>query len=167
MSASPLPLEIADSAVISPDARITASVRGTKIKIGEHTHVFEFVSIRAVGGVGDMVVGQHCHINPGCVIYTGNGIQIGDHVLLASGVMLMPTNHAYERRDIAIRHQGFLPSKGGIIIEDDVWIGSNSVVLDGAVIRKGAIIAAGSVVRGEIPAYEIWGGVPAKKICDR
>lgn len=160
-------LEVAEGAFVSPDARITPSVRGTKIIIGAHTQIYEFVCIRAVGGNGDLVMGQHCYINPGCVIYTGNGITMGDYVLLAPGVMLMPTNHAYERRDVVIRHQGFLPSKGGIIIEDDVWIGANSVVLDGAVIRKGAVIAAGSLVKGEISSYEVWGGTPAKKIRDR
>jgi virginiamycin A acetyltransferase len=160
-------LEVAEGAFISPDARITPSVRGTKIFIGAHTQIYEFVCIRAVGGSGDVIIGQHCYINPGCVIYTGNGIWMGDYVLLAPGVMLMPTNHAYERRDVVIRHQGFLPSKGGIIIEDDVWIGANTVVLDGAVIRKGAVIAAGSMVKGEVPSYEVWGGTPAKKIRDR
>ena len=44
---------------------------------------------------------------------------------------------------------------------DDVWIGAGSVLLDGARIGKGAVIAAGAVVDGEVPPYEIWGGVPA------
>jgi acetyltransferase-like isoleucine patch superfamily enzyme len=81
--------------------------------------------------------------------------------------MIMPTNHAYGRRDTPIRHQGFAPSKGGIEIEDDVWLGANAVILDGARIGRGAIIAAGSVVGGTVPPYEIWGGVPAVKIRDR
>ena len=76
----------------------------------------------------------------------------------------MPTNHAFQSRDIPIRHQGFLPSKGGVICEDDVWIGANSTLLDGAHIEKGCIIAAGSVVNRRVPSYEIWGGVPARRI---
>lgn len=160
-------LEIGEGVFISPDARIHPSVRGTQIKIGAHSQIYEFVCIKAVGGSGSFVTGEHCYINPGCVIYTGNGITLGDYVLLAPGVMLMPTNHAFSRRDIQIRHQGFLPSKGGIVIENDVWIGANSVVLDGAHLRQGCIIAAGSVVGGEVPAYEIWGGTPAHKIRDR
>ena len=112
-------------------------------------------------------MGMHCYINPHCVMFTGNGITLGDYVLLAPGVMLMPSNHAFARRDIPIRHQGFLQSRGGIVIEDDVWIGANSVILDGTHIGKGAIIAAGSVVRGQVPPYEIWGGTPAMMIKDR
>ena len=157
-------LEVAEGAFVSPDARITPSVRGTKIIIGAHTQIYEFVCIRAVGGNGDLVMGQHCYINPGCVIYTGNGITMGDYVLLAPGVMLMPTNHAYERRDIVIRHQGFLPSKGGIVVEDDVWIGANCVLLDGAVLRQGCVVAAGSIVRGELQAYSVYAGQPLRVV---
>jgi len=60
-----------------------------------------------------------------------------------------------------------MPSKGGILIEDDVWICANVTILDGATIRRGAIIAAGSVVSGEVGSFEIWGGVPAKFIRNR
>lgn len=163
----PQALTIGEGVFISPDARIHPSTRGTRIVIGAHTQIYDFVCIRAVGGTGDLVMGMHCYINPHCVMFTGNGITLGDYVLLAPGVMLMPSNHAFARRDIPIRHQGFLQSRGGIVIEDDVWIGANSVILDGTHIGKGAIIAAGSVVRGQVPPYEIWGGTPAMMIKDR
>ncbi len=166
-TASSTALTLGEGVYLSPDARIHPSVRGTRIVIGAHTQIYDFVSIRAVGGGGDLVMGEHCYINPQCVIYTGNGITMGNYVLLAPGVMLMPTNHAFGRRDIPIRHQGFQESKGGITIEDDVWIGANSVILDGTHIGKGAIIAAGSVVRGTVPPNEIWGGIMARKIKDR
>ena len=152
------------TAVVSPDARVLPSVKGTRIIIGPRSHVEPFALIRCVGGMGDLVVGEDCWINPGCVIFTGNGITMGNNVLLAPGSMLMPTNHNWERRDIPIAAQGFRPSKGGIVLEDDVWIGANAVVLDGAHIGKGAIIGAGSVVFGHVPPYEIWGGNPAQFI---
>ncbi|HRH95827.1 MAG TPA: acyltransferase [Prosthecobacter sp.] len=160
-------LTLGEGVYISPDARIHPSTRGTRIIIGAHTQIYDFVCIRAVGGTGDLVMGEHCYINPHCVMFTGNGITLGNYVLLAPGVMLMPANHAFDRRDIPVRHQGFLESKGGISIEDDVWIGANSVILDGTHIGKGAVIAAGSVVRGQVPPYEIWGGTPAMKIKNR
>ncbi|MBU3655639.1 MAG: acyltransferase, partial [Alphaproteobacteria bacterium] len=46
-------------------------------------------------------------------------------------------------------------------IEDDVWIGANCVLLDGAILRQGCVIGAGSIVRGEVPAYAIAHGQPA------
>lgn len=45
-----------------------------------------------------------------------------------------------------------------------MWIGANAVILRGVSIGDGAIVAAGAVVNHDIPAHEIWGGIPAKKI---
>src|SRR5882724_10681210 len=155
-------LSVAPTAWISPDARIFPSVRGTKITIGAGSKLYEFVVIRAVGGSGDVAIGERCMINPHCVLYSGSGIQIGDDVALAPGVQIVPANHAYHRREVPIAQQGFLPSTGGVRICDDVWVGANAVLLDGAEIGKGAVIAAGSVVGGTVPPFEIWGGVPAR-----
>ena len=57
-------------------------------------------------------------INAGCVLYTGNGIHIGNYVAIAANCTFAPVNHAYADRSRLIREQGFLPSKGGIVIED-------------------------------------------------
>lgn len=160
-------LTVHPTAIVSPDARIYPSSRGTKITIGAHCRIEPFALIRCVGGMGDVELGEHCYVNPNCVLYSGNGIRLGNNVLLAPGVQLVPTNHEYSRRDVPIRLQGFRPSRGGIEIGDDVWIGANTVVLDGARIGAGAIIGAGSVVMGDIPPYEIWGGSPIRKLKDR
>lgn len=160
-------LQIDPTAVVSEDARIYPSVRGTRIEIGARARIDAFAVIRCVGGAGDVIIGDDCYINPFCVLYSGNGIRLGRDVLLAPGVHLVPTNHEYSRADLPIRLQGFRPSRGGISIGNDVWIGSHSVVLDGCTIGDGAIVAAGSVVLGDIPAGEIWGGNPARKIKDR
>jgi acetyltransferase-like isoleucine patch superfamily enzyme len=158
---------IGEGVVLSPTARIHGSTRGTRIVIGDHSEIYDYVVIRCVGGSGDIIMGDHCYLNPGTVLYSGNGIRMGSYVLVAAGAMIMPTNHAFSRRDVPIRHQGFAESKGGIEIGDDVWIGANAVILDGARIGRGAIIGAGSVVSGSVPEYEIWAGVPARKIGDR
>jgi acetyltransferase-like isoleucine patch superfamily enzyme len=54
-----------------------------------------------------------------------------------------------------------------VIIEDDCWVGANSIILPGVTIGQGSIIAAGSVVTKDVEAFSIVGGVPAKKIKDR
>jgi virginiamycin A acetyltransferase len=161
------PLEIHPEAVVDPAARFYPSVRGTRIVIGARTQVDAFAVLRAVGGSGDIIIGEDCRVNPHCVLYSGNGIHLGNHVLLAPAVSVVPANHAFDRRDIPIGKQRFLPSKGGVVIDDDVWIGAQCVILDGTHIERGAIIAAGSVVRGRVPAYQIWGGVPARFLKDR
>lgn len=160
-------IEIDPTASISPLADIEDSVRGTLIRIGARTVIDAFVKIKPAGGMGDVVIGAECAINSGTVIYTGNGVRIGDAVAIAANCTFAPTNHAIADRTKRIRDQGFQPSKGGIVVEDDVWIGANVVLLDGAMVRKGAVIAAGSVVRGEVEAYAIYAGAPARKIGER
>lgn len=60
-----------------------------------------------------------------------------------------------------------LPSKGGIVIDDDVWLGAGVVVLDGARIGKGAVVGAMSLVRGDIPPFGIFVGNPIREIDTR
>ena len=50
------------------------------------------------------------------------------------------------------------PTKGPIVVQDDVWIGQNSLILSGVTIGQGAIIGAGSVVSKDIPPYAIYAG---------
>ncbi|MBF0414794.1 MAG: acyltransferase [Magnetococcales bacterium] len=157
-------IELHPNANVSALADIEDSTRGTRIIVGERTVVDSFVKIKPAGGSGDLIIGADTVINSGCVLYTGNGITIGDHVAIAANCTFAPVNHQYRRRDKLIRQQGFCHSKGGIIIEDDVWIGANCVILDGVVLRKGCVIGAGSLVRGEIAAYSINAGQPLKII---
>lgn len=160
-------LSIDPSAYVSPDARIHPSTRGTRIVIGAHSRIYDFVVIRAVGGDGDIVIGEHCYINPHCVLYSGAGIRLGDYVLVGPGCSIVPANHAIDRTDVVIRKQGFMPSKGGVEIDDDVWLGAHCVVLDGTHIESGAVIAAGSVVSGRITGRALWGGNPCRLIRPR
>jgi acetyltransferase-like isoleucine patch superfamily enzyme len=158
---------------IDPTARVSAladiedSVRGTRIVIGPEVVIDAFVKIKPAGGVGDIRIGPRSVINSGCVLYSGNGISIGTGVAIAANCTFAPVNHAYARRDLTIREQGFLPSKGGIVIGDDVWFGANCVVLDGAQIGQGCVVAAGSIVRGVLEPYGIYGGVPLSKLGER
>lgn len=158
---------ISPSAKISKYADIEASIRGSKIIIGDHAFVDSFVKMKPAGGSGDIVIGDRCYINSGTVIYSGNGVFLGKGVMIAANCTIAPVNHGYLNKNIPILEQGFLKSKGGIHIADDVWIGANCIVLDGAKIGKGAVIGAGSVVRGELQPYGVYAGSPMKKIGNR
>ena len=155
-------IQIASSARVSPLADIEDSVRGTRIVIGAHSVIDSFVKVKPVGGSGDLLIGEHVVINSGCVLYTGHGIKIGNHVAIAANCTFAPVNHAYKDKSRPIREQGFLPGKGGIVIEDDVWIGANCVFLDGAILRRGCVLGAGSIVRGELAAYTVYAGQPLR-----
>jgi len=90
------------------------------------------------------------------------GIRIGANVLIGQGVRFHSENHVFRRVDIPIKEQGV--TNEGIVVEDDVWLGSGVIVLDGVTIGRGAIVAAGSVVTKDVPPLAIVGGVPAKII---
>ena len=157
-------IEIHHSAIISTLADIEDSVRGSSIVVGAQSVIDSFVKIKPAGGTGDLIIGENVTINSGTVLYTGNGISIGNDVAIAANCTFAPVNHEYQSRDKLIRKQGFRSSKGGIIVENDVWIGANCVLLDGAYLRRGCVIAAGAIVRGEISAYTINAGFPLEII---
>jgi acetyltransferase-like isoleucine patch superfamily enzyme len=155
-------IEIAPGARVSRLADIEESVRGSRIVIGAGTVIDAFVKIKPAGGVGNIEIGPGCVINSGCVLYTGNGIRIGAGVLIAANCTLAPADHEFADPEQPIRAQGFRPSRGGILIGDDVWIGANSVLLDGARMGRGSVIGAASLVRDALPAFCIAIGTPAR-----
>ena len=160
-------IQIHPTAQVSKLADLELSQRGTRIVVGAGSRIDSFVKIKPAGGLGHVVLGERCYLNSGCVLYSGNGITIANDVLIAANCTLAPVNHAFMDRDRLICEQGFQPSRGGILIEDDVWIGANCVLLDGAVLRRGCVVGAGSLVRGELPAYSISRGTPAVPVDER
>ena len=92
-------------------------------------------------------------------------ITIGENVIMGQHVSFHPENHNIERTDIPIRDQA--TTRVGIVVEDDVWVGANVTFLDGARVGRGSVIGAGAVVRGEIPAWSVAVGVPARVVRTR
>lgn len=107
-----------------------------------------------------IIIGKYTSINSFSIITGGGNVTIGDYVAIAPRCSLIASNHIYSDPDTPIKKQGLI--KKGIIIEDDVWLGTGVTVLDGVTIGQGSIIGAGSVVTKSIPPYSIAVGVPAK-----
>jgi len=160
-------LVISEKAKISPLADIEDSVRGSRIVIEDGAVIDAFVKIKPAGGSGDVRVGAGTTLNSGCVIYTGHGVDIGARCAIAANVIFAGTNHEFRDPDRDIVDQGFMPGRGGIIVEDGVWIGAGVVLLDGAILRKGCVVGALSLVRSEIPAGAVCTGNPAAVIGQR
>jgi acetyltransferase-like isoleucine patch superfamily enzyme len=130
----------------------------------EHGAYFKYDGIWAPGP--RLVIGDHVFIGAGCEFNFKREITIGSHCLIASGCCFVDHDHQSVQRDIPMCMQTDGP-EAPVTLESDVWIGANAVLLKGVTIGKGAIVAAGAVVRHSVPSYEIWGGVPAKKIGER
>jgi acetyltransferase-like isoleucine patch superfamily enzyme len=86
--------------------------------------------------------------------------------MIGPRVSIVGADHIYDKPGIPIIFSG-RPELNPTIIEQDVWIGCGAILIAGVRIGRGAIVAAGAVVTKNIPAYEIHGGVPAKRIADR
>lgn len=111
---------------------------------------------------GRIVVGDNVYVGPYSVLYGHGGLTIGNNVLIAGQCMLIPANHRFDAVDVLISSQGM--SALGIVIADDVWIGSGVRVLDGVTIGAGAVVAAGAVVTASVPSLAVVAGVPARVV---
>lgn len=138
--------------------------RGGMISLGDRSTVrFGTVMMPAGGAIS---VGKETTINHYCVLHGGNGITIGNGVLVAPRVSMFAANHEFADRTIPIRDQG-MTNRGGIHIGDDVWIGTGAILLDGVQIGRGAVIGAGSVVTKSVAEFTVVVGNPARKIAHR
>ncbi len=141
------------------DSGAVLSVRGNgRISLGKRCRIRRGTILNADGG--NISIGDNCTINPYAVLYGNKSLTIGSDVRIASHVVIVPSNHVFSDLTRPIAQQGY--SFKGIVIEDDVWIGANCTVLDGAHIGRGCVIAAGSVVRGKLEPNCVYGGVPCK-----
>lgn len=111
-----------------------------------------------------IIIGNKVFIGSNCEFNIRRKISVGDNALIASGCRFIDHDHGISKNELIRVQPG---PEIEINIEQDVWIGTNAVILKGVKVGQGAIIAAGAVVNKSIPPYEIWGGIPAKKISER
>ena len=109
-----------------------------------------------------IVIGDATFLGSGCDFNSQCSIHIGRQCMIAAGVRFVDTDHGFADRSKPMFGQP--TTKAPIRIADDVWLGANAIILKGVTIGRGAIIGAGAVVTRSIPEYEIWGGVPARRI---
>lgn len=136
-----------------------------KVSIGDHCALEHNIHLKHDGVFSkgkSIVIGDNCFIGADVEFNVRQKVHVGNNVLIASGTRIVDHNHGTDRHTC----MNAQPSKDEceIHIKDDVWIGFNCVVLPGSKLCKGAILAAQSVLNKEVGAYEIWAGVPAKKI---
>ncbi|NUZ06844.1 acyltransferase [Piscinibacter koreensis] len=158
---------ISPRASVSALADIETSVRGSTVVVADDVTIDSFVKIKFAGGDGDVTIGERSYLTSGVVIYSGHGVTLGKGVLVAANTTFAATNHEYRSREMPIWQQRFMPSKGGIVVEDDCWISANCVLLDGTLLRRGCVVAAGTVLRGEWPPYSVIAGNPPRVIRKR
>lgn len=105
-------------------------------------------------------IGDGTYINSNLTLVDDYKIRIGKGVLIAPNVTISTTNHPMHYQ---LRSRGEMYCKE-VVIEDQVWIGSNVVIGAGVTIGMGAVIGAGSVVMRDVPPMCFAAGVPCRVI---
>ena len=100
-----------------------------------------------------LTMGDHSSIGPYGYIGCSGKITIGSNVMFGPKCSLFAENHVFSDTESTIKSQGV--KQKGIIIEDDCWIGSNVVILDGVTVGKGSVIGAGTLVTKDVPPGSI------------
>jgi acetyltransferase-like isoleucine patch superfamily enzyme len=134
---------------------------GNNVRIREHAWI-QVTSTLDNPGKG-LWIADDVYIAPRCIIGAGGGVRIGRNVML--GGHLLAEDHAFSDPDRPIYDQGV--RRHGIVLGNDVWIGTNAIVLDGVEIGDGAIVGAGAVVTRDVPPRAIAVGNPARVIATR
>ena len=159
-----------------------------KIRIGSNVVIDDSVVLDAKGGpetgitIGDGVVlsrgvilsckgstitiQDKANLAIGCLVHAGGPVCIGRYTLLAAYCYLVGVgNHGMDRLGIPMMAQP-VTSKG-VILEDDVWLGAQTVVLDGVRIGTGSVVGACSMVAKDLPPYSVAVGAPARILRSR
>jgi acetyltransferase-like isoleucine patch superfamily enzyme len=133
---------------------------GDDVFVMHHTelHVYNFRDLPQSG----IWIGNNCFIGEFTIVRGQGGVQIGDSVLVAPGVRILAVNHRFGDVTRPVIAQGI--EAKGIVIEDGAWIGGGAVVLDGVRVGQGAVVGAGAVVTGDVPAFSVAAGSPARVV---
>jgi acetyltransferase-like isoleucine patch superfamily enzyme len=155
-----------------------------KVKLNNHTMLEGFNKIYEGTSISNSLLGRGTYI--GSFSKLENGI-IGRFCCIAPHVEVIYGRHSLDNSVsvhpafYSLRKQGgftfvenqkfhefnLIDGKYSFVIGNDVWLGYGVKIMEGLTVGDGAVVAVGSVVTKNIPPYEIWGGVPAKKIKNR
>ena len=131
--------------------KISLKKVGRNFRFG-HTSRFRDHRLIEIGN--DVLFGANTYINTIVPVTIGNNVMFGPNVTLVGG------NHKMSTIGKQMRFVKEIGDNKPIIIENDVWVGSNVIILKGVTIGEGTIIGAGSVVTKSLMPYFICYGNP-------
>jgi acetyltransferase-like isoleucine patch superfamily enzyme len=157
----PKKISIGENVVIDDNTVLDAKgPPGCGITIGNNVIVSRNTILSCKGG--SIHIGDNTNIGTNCLIHSESVVRMGSNILVAAYCYLVAGgNHDFSRTDIPIIQQRSI-SKGGIVIEDNVWLGASVVVMDGVTIGRDCIVGANSLVLHSLPEFAIAFGSPAR-----
>ena len=133
-------------------------LRWCGIKIGHGSRICSSVTIL---GAGMLEIGEDVWIGHQALLICAGRIYIGDHCDIAPRVLLETGTHEITPDSPHVAGNGVVAD---VNLGDGCWLCAASNVLPRVAIGEKAVVAAGAVVTHDVPAYSVWGGVPAREI---
>jgi acetyltransferase-like isoleucine patch superfamily enzyme len=144
--------------IVKPGVEVRVAEGGV-LEIGDHAIIDNHAFLQLTKPAPHLTIGRHVGIGRHCVIAVKGRMVIGDYTQIGPYCQIIDQDHSFRRDDLIINQSAYVRA---VTIGRDCWFGSGVRVLKGATVHDGAVIGAGSVVTGDVPAYEVWGGVPAR-----
>lgn len=134
----------------------------SNIMIGENFSMGRYCKLYAQDNISTISIGDRVSLNDNVMLNADNGgkIIIGNGCMFGPNTVLRASNHKFSLTDKFFCDQGH--EAGIIFIGNNVWFGSNVVVLPNVSIGNNVVIGAGSVVTKDIPSCSLAYGIPAK-----
>ncbi|MDF9831734.1 acyltransferase [Parabacteroides sp. PF5-6] len=153
----PFGIKRGKGSIIRRSARLDL-IPSKKLVLGNRSIIEDYALLN--NQMGDIIIGDNSYINTRGKIV--GPVIIGNNVIMGGDSQITGLTHNYKDVTRPINQQGVTPTL--TVIEDDVWIGGNSCIIQGIRIGTHSLIAAGSVVTKSVPPYTVVGGNPAKVI---
>lgn len=136
---------------------------GKGVSIGKYSYFLPLKSFAGVQYSPKITVGDGCWIGIRNSFACIDSIEIGNNVLFAGYVHITDHSHGFEDINTPVMKQPLI-SKGGVVIEDQCWLGFGCEILSGVHIGKHSVVAARAVVTKDVPPYSVVAGNPARII---
>lgn len=141
-------------------------VRAENIEIDDNSRIFDFAY---VDGLGPIKIGKYSFVTWQCIIEGGAKCTIGDRCFVGPGTKLLTSTYKFN----GYYTNEFLPEEtrgtdyGDIVLENDSYIGANSVIMPGVTVGEGAVVGSNAFVNKDLEPWGIYVGSPARKVGER
>jgi len=158
----PKKIRIGKNVVIDDNVMLDAKGEDNQgITIGDEVFIGRNTILSCKGG--DIILEERANLGFNCDIFSSNRVVVGkDNLIAAYCYLVGGGSYRLDNVSVPINQQVDFEGKGGITLNENIWLGSHSVILDGVAIGSGSVVAAGSVVTKDVPELVIVAGTPAK-----
>lgn len=140
------------------------------ISLGSNVRIDDFC-ILSPSHNGQIIIGDNVHIAPFCLLSGRSIIELGHHVNISSRVCIYSSSDDFSGTVLPGPQSSldtYQPYQvNPVVIASHSIVGTGSVLLPGAILQEGSSVGALSLVKGIVPAFSIYAGIPAKFIRHR